>query len=289
MRCTRLYLAVIALGASTAAYAQSDADGSSAASSTGTQGGPVVLSEAPRWLKNFAFKQNSFTFVRVKYGNDAASAGPRGRRFNRASWATDFPDAELNLCRQIESLTKLTTDAKFLELTDATLSDYPLIYLNEPGQMQLTDAEVAALRKYLENGGLLMIDDFWGDAQYEHCTRELKRVFPEREPNELPLEHELFHCVFDFDEKPQVPSIATAIEGRAQGVTWEEHGGDSRVVHYKSIDNDAGRIMVLLCHNTDLGDGWERSGEDAWYAEEFSAKRALPMGVNIVFYALVRP
>jgi hypothetical protein len=136
-----------------------------------------------------------------------------------------------------------------------------------------------------------MADDFWGRDEYTSFSQQLKRVFPEREPVELPLEHKIFHCVFDLKEKPQVPAIAYALEGREQGITWESGhpGGDTITPHYKAILDDEDRIMVLMCHNTDLSDGWERAGDDVWYADEFSAKKALPMGINVIFYALTRP
>lgn len=71
--------------------------------------------------------------------------------------------------------------------------------------------------------------------------------------------------------------------GRSQGITWERP--DAREVHYKAIYDDKGRMMAIICHNTDLGDGWEREGENEWY-HEFSEKKAYPLGINIVFYAM---
>jgi hypothetical protein len=93
--------------------------------------------------------------------------------------------------------------------------------------------------------------------------------------------------VYDLKEKPQLPSIHAAWNGRQSGVTWEpRYDSDTSVPHYRAIYDNAGRIMVFICHNTDLGDGWEREGEDPWYFEEFSVKKAYPMGINIVTYAM---
>jgi hypothetical protein len=139
---------------------------------------------------------------------------------------------------------------------------------------------------FLLNGGFLMVDDFWGQAEWDNFYYQIKRVFPEREPHELPLSHPIFHAVFDLKEKPQIPSINAAWEGRSQGITWEDHGPNSQTPHYLAIYDDKGRIMVIICHNTDLGDGWEREGEDEWYFREFSEKSAYPLGINIVFYAM---
>jgi Domain of unknown function (DUF4159) len=234
----------------------------------------------PDWEVDPAFKKDLFTFVRVKY----SSAGYGRRR--GGDWATDYPDADLNFSFRLQQLTSLKVDPqpKVIELTDDALFDYPFIYMIEPGNLQFEEEEVVALRRYLENGGFMMVDDFWGEDEYENFRREIERVFPDRPPAELPIDHEVFHCVYDLKEKPQVPSIGWAYRGRNGGVTWER--SDAREVHFRAITDDKNRIMVLICHNTDLGDGWEREGEDEWYFKEFAEKKSYPMGINIVFYAM---
>jgi hypothetical protein len=234
----------------------------------------------PDWEVDPHFKSDVFTFVRIKYGT-------RGGRWG-GDWTTDYPDAELNFSFRLQQLTSLKVNPtpKVLELTDDELFDYPFIYIVEPGDLYFTEEEVAALRKYLLNGGFLMVDDFWGEAEWENFYEQIKRVFPDdkQEPRELDLSHPIFHCVFDLKEKPQLPSIGWAQRARVTGETWERY--DAKVPHYKAIVDDKGRMMVIICHNTDNGDGWEREGEDEWYFREFSEKKAYPVGINIVFYAL---
>ena len=169
---------------------------------------------------------------------------------------------------------------------EEALFEYPFIYTCNVGFMDLTLAEQEGLRAYLLRGGFLMVDDFWGGEEYDNLHQQLKQVFPDREPQELPLEHAIFHCVYDLKEKPQIPAINAAWEGRAQGITWEPRFDDTSTAYYKGIFDDEGRMMVIICHNTDLGDGWEREGEDQWYFREFSEKKAYPMGINIVTYAM---
>ena len=87
---------------------------------------------------------------------------------------------------------EVNPDGKVLELTDPELFDFPFIYMIEPGRMWLSDDEIKALRKYLLNGGFLMVDDFWGDREWNHFEKVFKYVFPDREFEELELEHPIF-------------------------------------------------------------------------------------------------
>jgi len=241
----------------------------------------------PDWAPDKNFSRDVFTFVRVRYSSGYGGRG-YGRGYGGGDWATDYPDSDLNFSFRLHQLTSMEVDPDgvVLELTDPRLFDYPFIYLLEPGRLVFDDDEVKNLRRYLLNGGFLMVDDFWGQDEWDNFYYEIKRVFPDREPRELPLSHPIFHAVFDLKEKPQIPSINAAWAGREHGITWEPRNSDTSTPHYKAIHDDKGRMMVIICHNTDLGDGWEREGEDEWFFREFSEKKAYPLGINIVFYAM---
>jgi len=179
----------------------------------------------PQWEKNKEFEHDVFTFVRIEY--DSAYGGWGGRR----RWETDYPDADLNLSYRLKELTSLEVDpdGKTLRLSDPELFNYPFIYLIEPGYMLLQDDEVIALRNYLNKGGFLMVDDFWGEREWRNFYREIKRVFPDREPEEIPLEHEIFHIVYDLKEKPQIPSVHAYWGGHRT----ERY--DAQVPHYRGF------------------------------------------------------
>ena len=230
----------------------------------------------PDWDKDQEFKHDVFTFVRVEYTSGY------GRRGGGGNWATDYPDSDLNFSYRLQELTSMKVDpnGKILKLTDPEILDYPFIYIIEPGRMSLMEEEVQGLRKYCENGGFVMVDDFWDEDEWYVFREEMRRVFPNKEPKELPLEHEIFHCVYDLKEKPQIPSINHYRGGR-RTEAWHD-----TEPHYRAIFDDEGRIMMLICHNTDLGDGWEREGEDPGYFKEYSEKWAYPLGINIVTYAM---
>ena len=232
-------------------------------------------------------KTSSFTFVRIQYSSDYGRRGyGRSRGYVGGGWATDYPDSDLKFSARFREVTKIETapDGMVLQLTDPELKRYSFIYMAEGGGVRFSAEEVRSLREYLLGGGFLMVDDFWGEAEWSNLYREIKRVFPDRELVELDIKHPIFHAVFDLKEKPQVPSIGVALAGRDSGITWERE--DAKEVHFKGLFDDKGRLMAVFCHNTDLADGWERLGENEYYDQEFALKKAYPMGINIVFYTL---
>jgi hypothetical protein len=240
---------------------------------------------SPTWENDPRFTQDVFTFVRIKYSS--RYDGYWSRR--RGKFWTDAPDSDMNFSFRLQQMTSMKVEplgpeVKIKELTDADLFNYPFIYIVEPGELVFTDDEVAALRRYLLNGGFLMVDDFWGVAEGENLFEQMKRVFPEYDAVELPFEHPIFHTVFPLAEKPQIPSVYHAEAYRGTNRTWERE--DAKDVDYRAIFDNKGRMMVMICHNTDLGDGWEQEGASEYFFREFSEKKGYPMGINILVYAM---
>jgi hypothetical protein len=242
-------------------------------------------SGVPNWELDEELPHDKFTFARVIFTSTSSWSW---RRIDR--WTIDYPESDLNFSFRLQQMTamKVDPDGVLLELTDPKLFDYPFIYMVEPGFLLFSEAEVKALRTYLLNGGFLMVDDFWGEDEWENFRLEIKRVFPEKEAIEITLDHEIFNTVFPLkktlDKLPQIPNVGQAIQGRRQGITWERW--DAQEPHYRIIKDDLDRIMVMICHNTDLGDGWEEEARNHWYFSEFSEKKAYPLGINIIFYAM---
>lgn len=232
----------------------------------------------PVWEYPEAFKTDVFTFARIRY--------ERGGWGRGGGWTTDLPDSDLNLSWRLQQMTslKVDPDARIIRPTDPELADYPFIYIVEPGGLFFSDDEVMAMRKYLENGGFLLLDDFWGEDEWENCEEVIKKVLPNRSFAEIPLTHPLYRSVFTIKEKAQVPSIRIGIESEFGGPTTERYDAD--VVHHRGIFDDKGRPMVIALHNTDNGDGWEREGESAFYFKQFSERTAYPLAINIIFYVM---
>ncbi len=242
--------------------------------------GPLDRGNIPTWPVDEQFRGDLFTFVRIRYRST----------YERQSlaWYTDYPDADLNLSFRLQQLTtlKVNPEPKVIEISDPELLDYPWAFMSGVGNIVLDDQEAEALRRYLLNGGFLMVDDFWGEAQWANFYRAIKQVFPDREPVDLPRSHPIFHCLYDLpDDRPlQTTNVGFAVRNRSRGITWEM--ADAREVHFRAIFDDKERMMVMICHNTDTGDGWEEEGTDAWFFKEFSENKCYPLGFNIVYYAM---
>ncbi|MCX6902075.1 MAG: DUF4159 domain-containing protein [Verrucomicrobia bacterium] len=248
---------------------------------------PAHSTETPNWTNSPAFERDVFTFARLRY-----QRLEHGAWWGAGYWWSDFPDSDLNLSFRLQQATSMKVDpnGRVLNINDKELVDYPWVYMVEPGRLKLTDEEVTILRKYLLNGGFLMADDFWGDNQWANFEGQIKRILPERSFTELPMEHPLFHCVFDLKgpkSSLQTMNVAFSQRARTTGVTWELHDGqECKEMHVRVILDDKGRIMVLATHNCDNGDGWEREGEDDYFFHEFSEKRAYPLAINIIYYVM---
>jgi hypothetical protein len=233
----------------------------------------------PEWELAPGFNRDCFTFVRIKYRST--------RDRSSYAWWTDYPDADMNFSWRLHQMTSMKVDpkGKVIDITDKELLRYPFAFMSGVPAIVMDEEEVQALRRYVRGGGFVMVDDFWGEDNWDHFNEEVvKRVFPGREWEELPLEHPIFHCIFDLKAKPQVPSVFYALRNRGTGITWETE--DGQTPHYRGIFDDKKRLMMLICHNTDLGDGWEEEGTDPWYFSEFSEPKAYPLGINIVFYVM---
>ncbi len=137
------------------------------------------------------------------------------------------------------------------------------------------------------------MDDFWGEQDWANFEFQVNRVLPGQKWVELPMDHPLFHCVFDLKgekNKLQVPTIQMWRRSydpeNPQSFASAFRGEGSRDLHVRAWLDDRGRIQVIALHNTDTGDGWEREGENEDYFRLFSETRAYPLAINIIFYVM---
>ena len=230
----------------------------------------LLLCGAPA-LPNGENDSYDFTFVRLKYG---------GQLTQRSSWRVDWPASDRNFIWQLRKQTNINANPreKIIEVGAEELFLYPFAYLLEVGSLRLSDAEAANLREYLLRGGFLFIDDFHGEREWRLFHRELKKIFPEREPVDIPISHPIFRCFFTIDKLVQIPGLRSLFSGR----TYERI--DGYPAYCRGVFDDKNRLMMIIHFNSDLGDAWEHAAED-FYPREYS-DMALKMGINAVVYSL---
>lgn len=215
---------------------------------------------------------HSFYFTRANYGG---GGGFRGSR-----WSVDYPKADQQFLAVLRRLTGIDAYPRenVIRFDDPHLRRFPFIYAVEVGSMGLSSGEVDGLRDYLLAGGFLFVDDFWGSFEWQNFEREIRRVLPEYEIVDIPLDHEVFSTFYQIDEVIQVPNVDQGMMG---GPTHERDGYVPRCL---GIFDEKGRLMVVINWNTDLGDAWEWA-EQARYPLEYSTY-AYQMGANFIVYAM---
>jgi hypothetical protein len=170
-----------------------------------------------------------------------------------------------------------------VRLTDDELFQCPFVMMTEVGSVFFEDDEAVRLREYLVKGGFLWADDFWGTYAWEAWEQEFRKVLPAGEFPivDLPISHPMFRSLFEMKRIPQIPSI----NHWAWSGGTSERGADSAEPHARAIVDGKGRLMVLMTHNTDIGDSWEREGDDPNYFYNFSVD-GYAFGINVLVYAM---
>ena len=226
-----------------------------------------------------------FTFCRLLYQSERSE--PLGH-----GWNTDYPGSDHNFLERLEELTA-TRPARWADGQPGyavvrpsqreELFQCPFLFMSDVGTVGLTGDEVDTLREYLLKGGLIYADDFWGPWAWDHWARQLARILPEFPIVDVSEDHLIMDALYDVPGVPQVPSIQ--FWRRSGGRETSEQGRDSETPHLRAIFDDDGRPLVIMTHNTDIADGWEREGEDDAFFYAFSPD-AYALGINIILYAL---
>ena len=228
--------------------------------------------------------KTEWTRARLKYPSVYARYG--GEDLN---WTIDYPRSDRHLLQGIRRLTRIDTRSveQVVELDGSgEINNWPMLYAVEVGHWMLPDDQAAQLREFLLRGGFLMVDDFHGDQPYHNVVSEwqvflatMKKVFPDRPIVDIQNSDQIFHTVYDLDDRFQVPGWQYHFSGRTY-----EAGQTGMTPHWRGIYDDKGRLMVAICHNMDLGDAWEWS-DDPRYPEKY-ARLAYQIAVNYFIYDL---
>lgn len=235
-------------------------------------------------LQTNAPYDGGFRFCRGIYQRNPVGDG--------GGWTTDYPQADINLTYRLSELTKTSVSrddaGRFNHATVSPTDDEffrcPLIIMAEVGSLYLDAQEVDRLRTYLLKGGVLWVDDFWGEYAWRVFETEMRKMFPAGEYPivDIPTSHAIFHTVYDVNGVTQIPSINFWY---GSGFRTSERGADSQEPHARAIFDRQGHLMVLITHNTDYGDAFEREGESREYFDRFAGP-GYAFGINAIVYAL---
>jgi hypothetical protein len=229
----------------------------------------TALAQAQGFRRRFVIADNvpppsEVAVARWKFGTNGL--------IGHMGWSHNYPQAERHLNGFAAQTTRIAMEEdsfRLLELSSEEIFDYPFAYVSEPGEMELTEAEVANLREYIERGGFILIDDF--DSSYEdhmaNLREEMHRVFPGRHFERLTVDHPIFDLVFEVED---LQSMAPYVQG-AEPIYW-------------ALVNSAGEVAVVACHNNDLANFWEWYGNPQYPLKP--ATDAFRMGVNYLVHAL---
>jgi hypothetical protein len=244
------------------------------------------LPEGPNVPARFrppAFNDGAFTHCKLMYRSNRTEPNGMG-------WGTDYPYAGINLMTRLGELTKtrVSVDDRgepnywVVRPTDDALFTCPFTMASDVGTAEFSPEEAAGLREYLLKGGFLWVDDFWGSLAWEQWSNEIRKVLPEYPIQDVLADHAILRSLFELKHIPQVSSINF---WRRSGGSTSERGVDSPHAALRMIADRHGRIMVLMTHNTDIDDSWEREGEDPEFFRLFSPD-GYALGVNVVLYVL---
>lgn len=221
--------------------------------------------------------QAEFHFLRLEYRD-----GPWARRFwggsgGRGWWMQDWPEAEAHFAQGIRRITRIHIgENRHLPLTDNRIFDHPWIYATQTGYWDLSDQETARLRDYLDRGGFLVVDDFYGPRDWEIFQQTMTRVFPGRPIVDLPEGDRLLHVLFDIKERVFIPGLRHL---RAGGRVMQP--GEPT---WRAIYDQRGRLAVAVNFNMDIGDAWEHADMPEYPAEMTGL--AYRFGINYIIYSM---
>jgi len=216
-----------------------------------------------------------FTFGRLRFATRGGSFGG----WRRGGWSEDFPKADRQFAEGVRRLTRLdiASTEKVIDLDSDEIFNWPWVYAVNVGRWDFTAAQATRMRDYLLRGGFLVVDNFHGAAEWETFLAGMRKIFPDRPVEDLKNSDEIFHVLYDLDERFQIPGYPYIWTGR----TYERDGIEP---HWRAIRDDKGRILVAIGHNMHLGDAWEHA-DDPRYPERFSSL-AYRLGINYIIYGM---
>lgn len=158
--------------------------------------------------------------------------------------------------------TKIASKPETVETNSVEIFNYPIVFMTGHGNVFFGTDDIDNLKNYLSSGGFLHISDNYGMDTY--IRREMKKIFPELDFQEIPYNHPIYHQKYDFERLPKIHEH-DAKPAQGFGIFYE------------------GRLVCFYDYESDLSDGWE--DEEVHNDSKEVREKALKMGANIIMYA----
>ena len=234
----------------------------------------IIDIDGERFLPENPREKAEWTFARFHYDLNSQFGS-----FHFQRWAADYPKSDRQFVVGVRRLTRLhvRSTEHVIDAKSDDIYDWPWLYVEDAGAWHMTEEQAARLREYLLRGGFLMVDDSHGDYEWQNLFAGLRMVFPNRPIEDLKNQDEIFHVFYDLDDRVQIPGTRF-IWGRRQ------YTPDSAIPVWRAIRDDKGRIIVAICHNSDVGDAWEWADSPRY--PERAASLAYRIGINYILYGM---
>ena len=218
-------------------------------------------------------RKGEFALGRLRYRSPLD-----GRRGSYFRWGIDANKGDRLFIGILSRLTRIDTEPveTVIDVDSDEIFDHPFLLAISVGDWQLSPGQAARLRQYLRRGGFLMVDDFHNEREWAIFMEGIHQIEPSAQAVELTDSSPAFHTVFDLKERIRV-SGANVVHG--SGI---ERGG--AIPHWRGIHDDKNRMIVAICFNMDIGDGWEFA--DVPDYPERQSSEAIRLGANYAVYAL---
>lgn len=220
-----------------------------------------------------ALLPGEFVLGRLRYRSDRD-----GRGGGYARWGIDANKGDRLFLDTLKRLTRIhvQTIENVVDVDADDMFETPFMFAVSTGDWQLSQSQADRLRKYFDRGGFLLVDDFHGDRDWQQFMRGVQMIYPAAHVVDLADQDPIFKVIYDLKERINVPG-ANVVHGRGY-----EKDGDTP--YWRAVLDERGRIVIAVCFNMDVGDGWEYADHPD-YPEKYSAM-ALRLGVNYAAYAM---
>ena len=216
-----------------------------------------------------------WVFARFRYELNNEFGGLRGFQ----TWAAHYPQSDREFASIVHRLTRLdaASTEQVVEANSDDLFNWPWLFVEDAGSWRINDQQAGRLRDYLLKGGFVMLDDTHGDAEWANLAHVLHSILPGRAIEDIPDDDEIFHALYDLGDRFQIPGTRFIWKGTP-------YTPDKATPKWRGIRDDDGRIMVVIVHNSDVGDAWALSDNPKYPVEASSL--AFKLGINFIIYGM---